>query len=87
VPRNVQGRVCREQDEVDHPTNSTLTHVALGSFMHGHGLRRAASLSIGVVAGAQLGALLSKRVPGHRIRQLLALGLIALAVRLGLSVI
>jgi len=66
---------------------STLTHVALGSFMHGHGLRRAASLSIGVVAGAQLGALLSKRVPGHRIRQLLALGLIALAVRLGFSVI
>ena len=66
---------------------STLTHVALGSFMQGHGLRRATSLSIGVVGGAQLGALLSKRIPGHRIRQLLALGLIALAVRLGLSVL
>jgi uncharacterized membrane protein YfcA len=66
---------------------SSLTHVALGSFMQGHGLRRAASLSVGVVAGAQLGALLSKRIAGDRIRQLLALGLIALAVRLGVSVL
>jgi uncharacterized protein len=66
---------------------STVTHVALGSFANGHGLRRAMSLSVGVVGGAQLGALLSKRIAGHRIRQLLALGLIALAVRLIASVL
>ena len=35
------------------------THVVTGSFAHGHGIRRAAALSVGVVAGAQLGARLS----------------------------
>jgi len=64
---------------------SSLTHLVLGSFTQGHGLRRATSLSIGVAVGAQLGALISKRIAGRRIRQLLALGLVALAVRLGVS--
>lgn len=66
---------------------STLTHVALGSFAAGHGLRRAASLSLGVVVGAQLGAAISQKVGGPRIRQLLAGGLAVLAVRLAWSVV
>jgi uncharacterized membrane protein YfcA len=65
--------------------SASIAHFVLGSFMNGHGLRRAASLSLGVVAGAQLGAILSRRVGGERIKQLLALGLIALAVRLAIS--
>ena len=64
----------------------TLTHVALGSFSHGHGLRRAIALSIGVVAGAQAGAHLSLRIRGAAIQQLLAASLLLLAARLFLSV-
>ena len=60
----------------------TATHVALGSFHHGHGLRRAASLSIGVVAGAQLGAHVSLRLRGAVIQWLLGMALLALAARL-----
>jgi uncharacterized protein len=60
----------------------TLTHIVLGSFRHGHGVRRAASLSIGVVAGAQLGAHVSLRLRGAVIQWLLAAALFALAVRL-----
>lgn len=67
--------------------SSTLTHVALGSFATGHGLRRAIALSIGVVPGAQVGAAVSQRVTGRRIRQLLAVGLLALAIRLAASVV
>ena len=60
----------------------TLTHAALGSFAHGHGLRRAASLSVGVVAGAQLGAHVSTRFHGRAITAMLAVALLALAARL-----
>ena len=60
----------------------TLTHVALGSFAHRHGLRRTAALSVGVVAGAQLGAHVSLRLRGAAIQWLLALALLALAIRL-----
>lgn len=60
----------------------TVTHVALDSFHHGHGLRRATSLSVGVVAGAQLGARLSLRLRGAAIQWLLAAALLALAARL-----
>ena len=60
----------------------TLTHVALGSFAHGHGVRRSLSLSLGVVAGAQLGARASLRLRGPVIQWLLAIALLALAVRL-----
>lgn len=60
----------------------TLTHVVLGSFAHGHGVRRAAALAIGVVAGAQLGARASLRLRGEMIQWLLAVALVALAARL-----
>jgi len=60
----------------------TITHAALGSFANGHGVRRAASLSVGVVAGAQLGAHISTRLRGRAITLLLAAALAALAVRL-----
>jgi uncharacterized membrane protein YfcA len=60
----------------------TLTHIFLGSFSHGHGFRRAASLSVGVVAGAQLGAHISLRLHGKAIQWLLAVALIAIAARL-----
>jgi uncharacterized membrane protein YfcA len=61
------------------------THVAAGSFAHGHGIRRAAALSVGVVVGAQLGARLSLRASGRLVEQLLALALLALAARLALG--
>jgi uncharacterized protein len=60
----------------------SLTHVIAGSFSHGHGLRRAAALSVGVVVGAQLGARISLHVDAVVIQRLLALALIALSVRL-----
>lgn len=58
------------------------THVITGSFADGHGLRRAAALSIGVVAGAQLGARLSLRASGRIVEGLLGVALLALAGRL-----
>jgi hypothetical protein len=60
----------------------TITHVSLGSFAHGHGVRRTASLSVGVVGGAQLGAHISMRLRGRVITLLLATALVALAARL-----
>ncbi len=60
----------------------TVTHIVLGSFSHGHGVHRAAALSIGVVAGAQFGAHISLRLRGAVIQWLLATALLALAVRL-----
>ncbi|HUZ16609.1 MAG TPA: sulfite exporter TauE/SafE family protein [Gaiellaceae bacterium] len=59
----------------------TITHLVIGSFHH-HGLRRTVALSIGVVAGAQLGAHLSLRLRGRVIHWLLAIALLALAARL-----
>lgn len=66
---------------------ATLTHVVAGTFHHGVGLPRAAALSVGVVFGAQLGAILSRRLSGRTIQQLLAAGLVLLGVRLVLSVV
>jgi hypothetical protein len=66
---------------------ATLTHIAAGTFHHAVGLRRAAALSVGVVFGAQLGAILSQRLSGTVIQRLLAVGLLALGVRLVLSVV
>jgi len=60
----------------------SLTHVITGSFAHGHGLRRTAVLSAGVVVGAQLGARTSLRVSGANIERLLAIALLGLALRL-----
>jgi uncharacterized protein len=60
----------------------TLTHIALGSFAHHHGVRRTLALSVGVVVGAQLGAHVSLRLRGTVIQLLLAAALLALAARL-----
>jgi len=59
-----------------------LTHVAAGSFAHGHGIHRAAALSVGVVVGAQAGARLSLRLRGRVIELLLSVALLGLAARL-----
>jgi uncharacterized protein len=64
----------------------TVTHVATGDFSGGTGIHRSLALSVGVVGGAQVGALLSQRVGGPVIQRLLALGLFALAARLLLTV-
>jgi len=66
---------------------ATITHVVAGTFHGGAGLRRAAALSVGVVFGAQLGAAASQRLSGKVIQRLLAGGLLALGVRLVLSVV
>jgi hypothetical protein len=65
----------------------TATHILAGNFSAGTGVHRAIALSIGVVAGAQLGALLSKRVHGLVIQRLLAVALVAIAVRLLVAVL
>ncbi len=59
-----------------------LTHVVSGSFAHGDGVRRAVALSVGVVAGAQLGARVSLRASGRVVELLLGIALLVLAVRL-----
>jgi uncharacterized membrane protein YfcA len=66
---------------------ATIVHAATGTFHHSSGLRRAAALSVGVVIGAQLGAVLSQRLSGRVIQRLLAVGLLVLGVRLVLSVV
>jgi uncharacterized membrane protein YfcA len=66
---------------------ATVTHAVAGPFHDAVGLWRAAALSVGVVFGAQLGAMLSRRVSGRVIQRLLAAGLLGLAVRLVLSVV
>lgn len=58
------------------------THVLTGDFANGHGVRRAVALSIGVVAGAQLGARLSLKASGRVVETLLGVALVALAARL-----
>jgi uncharacterized membrane protein YfcA len=63
----------------------TTTHVLDGGFAHGHGLRRTVSLSVGVIVGAQLGARLSLMVAPALVQRLLALAIIAVAVRLGIA--
>jgi uncharacterized protein len=66
---------------------ATVTHFLSGTFHNGAGLNRAAALSVGVVFGAQLGAVLSQRLSGRVIQRLLAAGLLLLAARLILSVV
>jgi hypothetical protein len=65
---------------------ATVTHLVSGTFAHLIGLRRAASISVGVVIGAQAGARLSDRLSGRLIQRLLAAGLLVLGIRLILSV-
>ncbi len=59
----------------------SLTHVFSGTFASGIGLRRAAALSVGVLAGAQLGAKLSRRSSASLIRRVLGVALLAIALR------
>jgi uncharacterized membrane protein YfcA len=59
----------------------TITHLCLGNFHH-QGLRRTLLLAVGVIPGAQLGAILSNRVSGNWI--LRGLGVVLLLVGLSL---
>jgi len=63
------------------------THILAGSFAHAHGVRRALALSLGVVAGAQLGARLSLRTSGRAVEMLLGVALVVLGVRLLLAAV
>ena len=58
----------------------SLTHLVTGDFQHGG--RRVVPLAIGVVVGAQVGAVVSQRTRGQVIQWLLAVALLALSVRL-----
>jgi uncharacterized membrane protein YfcA len=58
----------------------TLTHVVQGAFHHGW--RRAVMIGIGVLPGAQLGAMLSSRLHGRWILRVLAVALLFVAARL-----
>ena len=60
----------------------TIVHIATGTFYHG--IRRTIALSIGVICGAQLGALFSNRLSGTWIIRGLAvaLGLVGLRILL-----
>jgi uncharacterized membrane protein YfcA len=58
----------------------SITHVAMGDFSHG--IRRTLALGVGVLVGAQLGALLSQRVRGITLIRILALGLVLFGIRL-----
>ena len=57
-----------------------LVHVATGTFHHG--VVRTAFLALGVLLGAQLGALLSVKIKGPLIIRVLAIALIVVALRL-----
>jgi uncharacterized protein len=57
----------------------TIVHIVEGTFSRG--VRRTVALAIGVLAGAQLGALLSKRLKGVWIIRSLALALVAAGIR------
>lgn len=61
----------------------TLVHLLAGDLDGGYA--RTAALALGVLSGAQLGALLSLRLQGRAIIRLLALALVAVAVRLLLA--
>ena len=65
----------------------SVTHLVAGAFSHGAGVRRAVALSVGVFPGAQLGARLSRHLAGPQIRRILGIALLALAVRLVISVL
>jgi hypothetical protein len=75
----------REQHGGHHEIEDA--HLIAGSFAHGHGVRRAISLSLGVVLGAQLGARLSLRASGRVVESLLGIALLALAARLIFSAV
>ncbi len=63
----------------------TTAHALGGDFAHGHGLRRTASLSVGVLVGAQIGARLSLHIAAATIQRLLGLAVIVVAIRLAVA--
>jgi uncharacterized membrane protein YfcA len=60
---------------------ATLIHVGTGGFEHG-GIQRTIVLSIGMIIGAQLGAILSPRLRGSLIVRALAIALALVGLRL-----
>ena len=60
----------------------TATHILTGGFDHGHGLRRTACLSVGVIIGAQIGARASLAISAQMIQRLLAIAIVIVALRL-----
>jgi uncharacterized protein len=58
----------------------TMVHVVTGAFHHG--IRRTIALAIGVVIGAQLGAILSNRIRGIWIIRGLAIALGLVGIRI-----
>jgi uncharacterized membrane protein YfcA len=62
-----------------------VTHLFQGSYQVGDGLRRTLTLSGGVIAGAQLGARISLHTSGPAIQRALAVALLALSIRLALT--
>ena len=63
----------------------TTAHTLGGDFSPGHGLRRTAALSVGVLVGAQLGARLSLHIAAATIQRLLGFAVIAVALRLAVA--
>ena len=60
----------------------SLTHLVSGVFAGGRGFRRALALTAGVLPGAQLGAKAAGRLEGPKIRRILGIALLVLALRL-----
>jgi uncharacterized protein len=58
----------------------SVTHIVMGDFAHG--IRRTLALAVGVLVGAQLGALLSQRFRGSTLIRILAVGLVLFGLRL-----
>jgi uncharacterized protein len=58
----------------------SVTHVFMGDFTQG--IRRTVALAVGVLVGAQLGAMLSQRLRSTSLIRILALGLVVFGVRL-----
>ncbi len=65
--------------------SGTVVHIATGAFHHG--IRRTICLAIGVIVGAQIGAILSNRVKGPFIIRSLAVALGIAGIRIFLSIL
>jgi uncharacterized membrane protein YfcA len=58
----------------------SVTHIFMGNFAHG--IRRTIALAVGVLVGAQFGAMLSQRLRGVTLIRILAVGLVLFGIRL-----